>query len=106
MKNTGGASLSSTTRGKGRLGIYCPGNGTGGPWRYVHSIVAGLDPTEFDVTLICDLPGQSPPRPAVRVARLNGAAAFDGGAPVRPAEPAAASRPATGRQRRWLPAAA
>jgi glycosyltransferase involved in cell wall biosynthesis len=39
-----------------RLGIYCPGNGAGGPWRYVYSLLAHLDPAEFAITLFCDLP--------------------------------------------------
>jgi glycosyltransferase involved in cell wall biosynthesis len=64
------------------LGIYCPGNGTGGPWRYVHSILAGIDPEEFGVTVFCDLPGEYEPRPWVRVVRLDGAKAFPGGATV------------------------
>jgi len=56
---------------KTRLGIYCPGVGTGGPWRYVHSVLAGLDPAEFAVTVFCDLPGEYAPRPWVRVVRLG-----------------------------------
>jgi glycosyltransferase involved in cell wall biosynthesis len=54
-----------------RLGIYCPGAGTGGPWRYVHSILAGLDPDEFAATLFCDLPGIYEPRPDVKVVKLD-----------------------------------
>lgn len=53
------------------LGIYCPGTGTGGPWRYVHSILAALDPAEFDVTVFCDLPGGYEPRPWVKVISLG-----------------------------------
>ena len=54
-----------------RLGFYIPGTGSGGPWRYVHSLIAGLDPAEFAVTLFCDLPGDYPGRPDIRVARLS-----------------------------------
>ena len=53
-----------------KLGIYCPGNGTGGPWRYVHSILAGIDPDEFHVVVFCDLPGGYGPQPRVEVVRL------------------------------------
>ncbi len=61
-----------------RLGFYCPGVGNGGPWRYVHSLLAGLDPAEFDVTVFCDLPGEYEPRPWVNVVRLSGDPAPDG----------------------------
>lgn len=71
------------------LGIYCPGAGTGGPWRYVHSILAGLDPAEFDVSVFCDLPGVYEPRPCVKVIPLGQPAAHPGGATVLPAAPAA-----------------
>ena len=54
-----------------KLGIYCPGIGTGGPWRYAHSILAALDPAEFDVTVFCDLPGGYEPRPWVKVVSLG-----------------------------------
>lgn len=54
-----------------RLGLYCPGGGTGGPWRYVHSILAGIDPGEFDVAIFCDLPGAYEPRPWVKVVSLG-----------------------------------
>jgi glycosyltransferase involved in cell wall biosynthesis len=70
-------------RNKPHLGIYCPGNGTSGPWRYVHSIITGLDPNEFEVTVFCDLPGGYDPRPWVKVVRL--------GNPVHPAGSPAAS---------------
>jgi hypothetical protein len=33
-----------------QIGIFCPGNGTGGPWRYVHSILARTAPDEFDAS--------------------------------------------------------
>jgi glycosyltransferase involved in cell wall biosynthesis len=54
-----------------RLGIYCPGNGTDGPWRYVHSILAGINPDEFDVTVFCHLPGVYEPHPWVKVVQLD-----------------------------------
>jgi glycosyltransferase involved in cell wall biosynthesis len=57
---------------KWRLGIFCPGAGTGGPWRYVHSILAGIDPSEFDVTVFCDLHGIYEPRPWAKVVGLKG----------------------------------
>ena len=75
---------------KTRLGIYCPGVGTGGPWRYVHSVLAGLDPAEFDVTVFCDLPGPYAPRPWVNVVRLGGPPAPPG--PPPPLTAVAASR--------------
>jgi glycosyltransferase involved in cell wall biosynthesis len=78
---------------KVNLGIYCPGNGTGGPWRYVHSILAGIDPNEFDVTVFCDLPGVYEPRPWVKVVPLGGPAAHSGGAAMAVRkEPASAKR--------------
>lgn len=57
------------TQPRPRLGIYCPGNGTGGPWRYAHSILAGLDPAEFDVTVFSDLIEYAP-RPWVKAVSL------------------------------------
>src|SRR5262249_34778588 len=54
-----------------RLGMYWPGNGTGGPWRNVHSIVAALGADEFDVTVFCDFPWEFEPRPSVKFVRLN-----------------------------------
>ena len=53
-----------------RIGIYCPGDGTSGPWRYVHSILAALDPAEFEVLVFCNLPGGYEPRPWVQVVPL------------------------------------
>lgn len=81
-----------------RLGIYCPGTGSGGPWRYVHSVLAGLDPAEFAVTLFCDLPGDYPGRPDIRVARPVDAspAAAAGVAPDVPAAAQPAGRPPGG----------
>jgi glycosyltransferase involved in cell wall biosynthesis len=55
-----------------RLGMYCPGNGTGGPWRYAHSILAALDPAEFEVTVFSDLTEYSP-RPWVKAVPLAAA---------------------------------
>jgi glycosyltransferase involved in cell wall biosynthesis len=53
------------------LGIYCPGIGNGGPWRYVHSLLAGIDLGEFDVSVFCDIAGTYEPRPEIRVVRLT-----------------------------------
>src|SRR5579885_2599935 len=103
MKSTGGSSPSDrrVVPIRPRLGIHCTGTGTGGPWRYVHSILAGLDPDEFDVTVFCDLPGGYEPRPWVNVVRLSDAA--DRPAP-QPAPTAAAATPATSRglAPKWL----
>lgn len=57
------------TANRTRLGIYCPGTGTGGPWRYAHSILAALDPAEFDVTVFSDLTEYAP-RPWMRAVSL------------------------------------
>ncbi len=57
-----------------RLGVYCPGNGTGGPWRYAHSVLAGLDPAEFDVTVFSDLT-EYQPQPWVQAVPLPKASA-------------------------------
>lgn len=84
-----GGRMSST------IGFYCPGVGTGGPWRYVHSILAGLDPGEFDATVFCDLPGEYEPRPWVKVVRLGGPVALpDGAAATTPREASPAKRSA------------
>lgn len=69
-------------RWRPRLGVYCPGAGTGGPWRYVHAILAGIDPDEFDVTVFCDLPGAYEPRPWVKVVSLGGPVSQPGGTTV------------------------
>src|SRR5262245_42622972 len=69
------------------IGIYCPGNGTGGQWRYVHSVIAGIDPAEFDVTVYCDLPGEYEPQPRVKVVRIGGPTAHLGGATTVAAKP-------------------
>ncbi|MFL5342206.1 MAG: glycosyltransferase family 4 protein [Gemmataceae bacterium] len=57
-----------------------PGTGTGGPWRYVHSLLGGIDLDEFDVSLFCDLPGHYDARPEVRVVPLADLAPAAGGA--------------------------
>jgi glycosyltransferase involved in cell wall biosynthesis len=57
-----------------KLGIYCPGAGTGGPWRYVHALLRGVDLDEFDVTVFCDLPGGYEPRPKVQVVPFSATA--------------------------------
>ncbi len=62
-----------TAEPRKRIGIYCPGAGVGGPWRYVHSLLATLDPAEFDTTVFCDLPGRYDPRPGIHVVRVGGA---------------------------------
>lgn len=68
-----------------RLGMYCPGTGTGGPWRYAHSVLAALDPAEFDVTLFSDLT-EYLPQPWVKAVSLAAA--------VEPALAVAAGSPA------------
>lgn len=54
-----------------RIGIYCPGVGTGGPWRYVHAVLRGIDLDEFDVTVFSDLSSVYEPRPEVKVVTLS-----------------------------------
>lgn len=49
------------------LAFFAPGGGYGGPWRYVHSIVAALDPAEFQVSVFCDMEGEYTPCPWVRL---------------------------------------
>ncbi|HEX4609794.1 MAG TPA: glycosyltransferase family 4 protein, partial [Urbifossiella sp.] len=73
-----------------RLGVYCPGNGTGGPWRYAHSVIAGLDPAEFEVTVFSDLT-EYEPLPWVKAVPLGGPRDYNGGASM--AAPAPAGRP-------------
>jgi len=53
--------------------MYVRGNGTGGPWRYVHSILAGINPAEFEVVLFSDLDHYDP-QPHVQTVVLPGAA--------------------------------
>jgi glycosyltransferase involved in cell wall biosynthesis len=54
-----------------RIGIHCPGTGSGGPWRYVHSLLKNIDTAEFEPIVICDIPGDYAPRPEISVARLS-----------------------------------
>ncbi len=83
-----------------KLGIYCPGNGTGGPWRYVHAILAGLDPDEFDTVVFCNTSGVYSPRPWIKLVSLD--------APDNPSnpmydftsDPKRATKPTMSR---WLP---
>jgi glycosyltransferase involved in cell wall biosynthesis len=82
--------ISETLSGRARLGIYCPGAGTGGPWRYVHSILAGIDLDEFDVRLFCDLPSDYNPRADVRVIPRSADYALSNG-PTSAQPPAARS---------------
>lgn len=53
------------------IGFYCPGDGTSGPWRYLHSILNHLDRSVFDVTIFADLPPSSPLRKIFRVVDLG-----------------------------------
>ncbi len=62
-----------------RIGIFAPGSGQTGPWRYTHSILAGIDPGEFDVSVFCDIHGEYTLRPWVRVVRLGGQGSGSGG---------------------------
>ena len=50
-----------------KLGVYAPGTGTGGPWRSVHSLLAGLDLDEFEVVLFSDFAQAYVRRPAVQL---------------------------------------
>lgn len=43
--------MSRTAGRRPRLGFYIPGDGPGGPSRYVDAILAGLDAAEFEVTV-------------------------------------------------------
>ncbi len=94
-----------------RLGIYCPGTGTGGPWRYAHSVLAALDPAEFDVTVFSDLT-EYLPQPWVKAVSLTAATGGTGvpacamatqaGTPVPPQNRRSAlSRLAPQLVRRW-----
>lgn len=84
-----------TPAARPRIGMFMPGGGTGGPWRYVHSLLAAIDLREFAVTLFSDLPAGYPPRPEVEVVVLGAA----------PGCPANGGPPAGGRSRlrAWLP---
>jgi glycosyltransferase involved in cell wall biosynthesis len=48
-----------------RIGIYEPSPGPSGPSRYVESILAGINPEEFQVILFCGQGGPYAPRPGV-----------------------------------------
>src|SRR5258707_6980475 len=48
-----------------RIGIYEPSPFPSGPSRYVESILAAINPEEFDVTLFCHQGGPYAPRPGV-----------------------------------------
>jgi glycosyltransferase involved in cell wall biosynthesis len=50
---------------RSRIGIYEPSPGPSGPSRYVESILAAINPEEFDVTLFCRKGGPYAPRPGV-----------------------------------------
>src|SRR3954469_18717951 len=47
---------------KPRLGLYDPSPSPSGPSRYVESLLAHLDPEEFDITLFCRENGPYQPR--------------------------------------------
>jgi glycosyltransferase involved in cell wall biosynthesis len=64
-----------------RIGMYSPGIGVGGPWRYVHSLLRGIDLDEFEVVVFSDLTERYEPRPEVRVAPLGSADAAPGASP-------------------------
>jgi len=89
-----------------RLGIYCPGAGTGGPWRYVHSLLNGIDLEQFEVTVFCNLNGDYERRPDVRIVNLD-AAAVNGTLPPaeRPSSKGDRSLPARRRLMRLVPVA-
>jgi glycosyltransferase involved in cell wall biosynthesis len=78
-----------------RVVIYCPGSGSGGPWRYVHSILRDIDLQEFQVSLISDFTEHYTPRPEIRVIPISeksardqttspGAGSIHGHTPVKP----------------------
>jgi glycosyltransferase involved in cell wall biosynthesis len=79
-----------------RLGFYCPGTGSGGPWRYVHSMIAGLDPCSFRITLFCDMVGEYPGRPDIELVPLKPVVTSDA---TSVTEPALAPAPRSS----WLP---
>ncbi len=66
---------SSVCHSRPRVGIYIPGTGSGGPWRYVHSILAGIDLDEFEVKVFCDIQGAYLPRPKIEVVPIRHAVA-------------------------------
>lgn len=56
---------------KPRIGLHCPGTGSGGPWRYVHSLLRHIDLTAFDVRVFCDIEGLYEPRPEILIVPLQ-----------------------------------
>jgi glycosyltransferase involved in cell wall biosynthesis len=54
------------------IGFYIPGMGSSGPWRSVHSVLAGIDLGEFNVRLFCDIDGVYSSRPEIHVSPLKG----------------------------------
>ncbi|MEX2175670.1 MAG: glycosyltransferase family 4 protein [Pirellulaceae bacterium] len=55
---------------RNKIGFYCPGVNNAGPWRYLHSLLAGIDVAEFEVTVLGDQEGEYAPRPEIRLASL------------------------------------
>jgi glycosyltransferase involved in cell wall biosynthesis len=66
-----------------KIGLFCPGVGEGGPWRYLHSILHGIDLSSFDVTLFCNLQ-QGYSREGIRTVALSNA---DDAGQIRPLDP-------------------
>jgi glycosyltransferase involved in cell wall biosynthesis len=56
-----------------RIGIYEPGTGFSGPARYVHSILAGINPDQFDVVIFCSKSGPYRARRGVEVIHTDSA---------------------------------
>jgi glycosyltransferase involved in cell wall biosynthesis len=52
------------------IGIFCPDDGAG-PWRYIHSIISGIEREEFDVLLFRELPGEYEEKPWIKVVPLG-----------------------------------
>ncbi len=57
----------TTNPGRPRIGIYDPSRGMTGPSRYVESILAGIDPEEFEVVIFGDPAGPFGQRPGLHV---------------------------------------
>lgn len=55
-----------------RLGFYLPGQGTGGPSRYLDAILAGLNHEEFDVTIFGHAHGHYAGRDGMRLVPTEG----------------------------------
>lgn len=66
---------------KPRIGLHCPGTGSGGPWRYVHSLLRHIDLDEFDVRVFCDMERRYEPRPEISVVPLQSQSASESVAP-------------------------